>query len=113
MSDTSRNKRRHFRLRYPATDRPTLRMGEQDFQVWEISEGGLQFARIGDVNFEIGTAVAGSITFHDGQVVNIAGVIGRLQPPVNIIVQLEGIDFARMVKEQLQLRKKYPDVRSY
>lgn len=113
MSDTSRNQRRHFRLRYPETDRPTLRIGEQDFQVWEISEGGLQFSRVGDVAFQNGDKVSGSIEFHDGQVVIIAGVIGRVQPPVNIIVQLEGIDFARMVKEQLHLRKKYPDVRSF
>ena len=112
MPEQSQNKREYFRLQYPVIDRPKLQLNGRDFQVFEISEKGLQFAHADKFAFPMGAAVSGLITFHDGQTVSVSGKFVRYQPLVHIIADLEGIDLQRMLKEQLYLRNKYPEVKS-
>ncbi|MEQ1906301.1 MAG: hypothetical protein ABL888_19110 [Pirellulaceae bacterium] len=111
MPETSINHREFYRLRYPIMDRPKLELNGQQFEVTEIAERSLQFARVVNLIFQIGQEISGTVTFHDGQTVNIVGKLGRIRRNEGVIVELEGVDLARMFKEQFYLNAKFPRVK--
>jgi hypothetical protein len=112
MPESSINHREFYRLRYPIIDRPKLEMNGQQFDVTEIAERSLQFAQADNLRFQIGTEISGTVTFNDGQTVNIFGRFGRIRRNEGVIVELEGVDLSRMFKEQSYLNAKFPRLKT-
>ncbi len=110
MPEMSINNREFYRLRYPLMDRPKLEMNGQKFEITEIAERSLQFARAENLRFQIGTKVSGLVTFHDRQTIEIFGKFGPIRRNEGVIVELEGVDLTRMFKEQFYLHAKFVQV---
>jgi len=105
-NDTQR--RRFYRLRYPAKERPTAKLMGKKFSVCEISEQGIRILFDDILAFSPGAHVNGVIRFHDGEVVSLEGYALRLDRDELVIQLIAGPSLKRMTKEQLYIRKHYP-----
>ena len=112
------NQRKYYRLPYPDSIMPTIQIGESEYLVPEISEGGLRIRQCRRVDsspfleFEVGEEVTGTITFDDGDTVCITGVIFRRDKEEYVIAPLDGITFRRVVLEQRRILHRFPSLRS-
>ena len=112
------NQRRFYRLPYPDSIMPKIKIGDSEYLVPEISEGGLrirQCRRIGNsqfLEFRAGDEVTGTITFDDGEMLCISGVVYRRDNEDYVIAPLEGISFKRIVLEQRRILNRFPSLRS-
>ena len=100
------DQRKYFRLRYPVTERPIIRSGDRDFEVAEISEGGVRIIVTGGMEFEPGGQFSGSILFADGEILDIRGLMLRSMDGEIVVRLSQGISFKRMVAEQALLKQK-------
>ena len=100
------DRRAYFRIRYPRVERPTIRIGQRDFAVSELSEGG---ARIVGVNLTQGDQkFPAEICFPDGDTVSIEGVVLRHTGSETAVEFSKRIAAQRMFAEQMRLCRKYP-----
>ena len=65
-------------------------------------------AEQGDATLPLGKSVSAELMLHDGSRLTIQGTVRRRDGEEWVIVDLEGISFARMLEEQRRLVKKYP-----
>ena len=107
MSD---NRRQYYRLPYPATMMPLIRIAGKEYSVPEISEGGLRIRCTDRNDFGIGDEVSGEIAFAENDTLTISGVILRRDGKDLIIAPLEGISFKRVVREQRRVLSQCPSV---
>jgi hypothetical protein len=103
-----KDRRAYFRLRYPQGERPSIRIEGRDYQLAEISEGGGRIILSGTTAIQRGQEVAGAIRFHDGQRVEVEGVVLRISETEFVVQLSRGVTPTRMMAEQIWLRKKYP-----
>lgn len=108
----SENTRAHYRLRYPAPERPVFVAGDHGpHDVVDCSERGFRFVppQPGAPLPEIGALALGEIRFRSGQVVPVAGVVVRVQDR-EVAVRLDHteIPFGVVMHEQLRVRRRYP-----
>ena len=114
----SKNQRQYYRLPYPDSVMPTIQIGESEYLVPEISEGGLRIRQCRRVDsspfleFSVGDEVTGTIMFDDGEVVCISGIVFRRDKEEYVIAPLDGISFKRIVLEQRRILKQFPSLRS-
>ena len=101
------NTRQFYRVEYPDADRPRLVTGERSYAVVNISEKGGRFSPEDKVRPDAGTPVAGTITFGDGEEVEIEGEVLRAIEDDVIICFTRRIHFIRIIKEQWRLMRKY------
>jgi hypothetical protein len=66
-------RRTYFRILYPPAKRPVLRVGENKFQIGDISQGGIRFLNGKDT--KLGQRVQGTVTFLHGGAVEVEGTI--------------------------------------
>ena len=106
--DGEEQRREHFRVFYPVSERPKIRILGEDYDVAEAAERGIKFcARKGAENkFE--EIVYATITFHDGEFYDFEGKVKRLEKDEIVLQLSKGIPYKRIVKEQRYLIKKYP-----
>ena len=102
------NRRRYFRLSYPAAERPTLRWRGHDYKVVEISEGGIKVQAPEVDESAVGRNFAGVIRFKDGGTAALVGVVVRAGETEMVVQLSKRIDFRRMLIEQRRVRQKYP-----
>ncbi|MDG1513698.1 MAG: PilZ domain-containing protein [Mariniblastus sp.] len=109
MDDKQRETRRsHYRLRYPPASQPTIQIGNDTYQVAEISEAGARIVLEGTFSIAPSEAFAGDVVFHDGESISIEGSVLRTHGN-EVAVQLsKGISIKRMLAEQIWLRKEFP-----
>jgi hypothetical protein len=108
MTRHHKSERRHYyRVRYPPADQPTLTIGEEKYQITQLSERGLKFLRKEELDLGNEPGFRGTITFHDGEQENIQGVVIREEEAESVALVQGGISFRRMMKEQRYLRAKY------
>ena len=67
-------KRSHFRVIYPPSQRPWLVVNDSAFEVADISQRGLRFLNRHDIRFE--PPIEGTVRFTDGESVEVTGQIG-------------------------------------
>ncbi len=114
MQDTrynGKNRREHYRIRYPLTGRPRLTISNNEYEVVDISESGLKFLCKKINEFRAGSEVRLEITFNDGGSLHVRGKILRTTEKVSVISFSEDIPFGIILKEQRYLKAHYPEYR--
>lgn len=104
------HERAHYRLAYPALERPQLLLDDTEVEVVCCSEGGLRFRAPDGPVPEPGTRVQGTLHFRFGGTEEVEGAVVRVQDG-EVAVQLteRGVPFSRIWEEQRWLRGRYPD----
>lgn len=94
-----KEERNDFRVNFPHIEKPTLIMSENGFDVLDISKRAIRFS--------LGTTLRGTMTFQNGESLNIEGVIFKIQDN-EIVVQLsKDMPSERIYKEHF-IDKKGP-----
>lgn len=75
--DKDLDRRSYSRREFKPGERPTLKIGKIEFEVIDISEGGLKFVNNKKINIE--GWVSGTLTFLDNRSIDIDGIIVRKQ----------------------------------
>lgn len=92
--------RAYYRLVYPMVLRPRLRVGDQTYEVVDLSEEGVRFIHPGPDWPVLGTELIGVIQLPTGEVLAVEGVVTRLAAR-SVVVQLsKGVTFAIMIEQQ-------------
>lgn len=98
------NRRQHYRIHYPLTERPRLVYGSSISEVIECSEKGVRFRTAG-LPPEVGAKIDGRIGMRHGREVRIAGtVVWSDENTVSVHLDRDPIPFLAMMREQLYLR---------
>jgi hypothetical protein len=107
MSD---ERREFFRIRYPSVERPEIDVGDDRFDVAELSEGGLRvFGEFEDL--EAGHQVEGLLRLLCDSTLKITATFSRIQDGEAVFDNLHGVSFGEMMNEQRYLIRKYPSVK--
>jgi len=101
-------RRRYYRLQYPEVERPTVWFKGRDYEVTEVSEGGVMILLGDGCAVRLGQSFVGVIQFQDGETNPIVGVVLRIAANKMAVKLSKGISLRRMMAEQIRLRKKYP-----
>ncbi len=98
-----RERRRHFRLRYPIQKRPFIDVNDHVCQLTELSEGGLRF-RCEGWKAPLGEDVTARVHFDDGTTVILVGAeVKRMDGDEVVLTFRDGVSLARMVREQRRI----------
>jgi hypothetical protein len=105
-------RRKHYRIEYPITERPTLIVGDsEEYEIIDVCEKGIKFFFHAGRSFLPLQSFKAKIRFHDDEEEEIEGKVLRANEDF-VVVQLttKVISYKRIVKEQLYFRKKpeYP-----
>ncbi|CAH0539384.1 PilZ domain-containing protein [Vibrio marisflavi] len=103
-----KQKREHFRLRYPKSDRPVIHLIDGNYLVSEISEKGLRVLMKNTSILCSGMSIHGVLTLHEDNEVNVEGYIRRFEND-EVILELEkGPSLKMMESEKVHLRREFP-----
>ncbi len=107
------NLRRHYRVEYPARDRPAFRAATWQGSIIDVSESGMR-VRITqwpgpDEVLATGATVGGAILFKESGPTMVRGLIVRFDGDV-LAVRLDdvGVPYATILREQRWLRARHP-----
>jgi len=100
-NDTFPEKREVFRVVYPLSERPLLKVRKNKFKVTDISEKGIKF--LNTKNREFSNWVNGTITLHDNTRLDIEGKIAWTQNDEIALNLITSIPYAKILKEQQYL----------
>lgn len=98
--------RAFYRVVYPQFLRPTLRLGDEPFQVLDLSEAGVRFSAPVPGRFEPGAAIDGVIELLAGQTVAVEGTVVRRQGHEVAVSLVRGVPFAVMLDQQRLLQQR-------
>lgn len=107
-----RNRREHYRVSYPVTDRPRFVAGVVGGTVLDCSESGIRVAvdpLPDDVAIRVNERMLAEIRFGRGDELEVAGVCVRWDGRI-LVLHLDSrpIPFRVILKEQWKLRQRYP-----
>jgi hypothetical protein len=107
------NKRDHFRVVYPETERPRFWVGPKAFEVLDISEKGLSFAVDLQNPIVARQALSGVVVFSSGVRVEVSGKVARIDHVRELCALKleEGVPLMIMIEEQRMLRQKYVELK--
>ena len=109
MVDSPQNeKRSYYRLKYPKTEQPTIRINDREFPVIEISEKGIKVSLTREFSTESDEFISAVIEFQDGESISIEGVVLRRDEESMVVKLSKGISMKRMLVEQSRLRHSHP-----
>ena len=101
-------KRKYFRIEYPASIRPTLEIRKHEFEIVDISEKGVKFSAGKEIKF--GRWVTGNVTFHDGQAIGIEGKIAwKRGESIGMFLTVKSIPYPKILSEQRHLARFRPE----
>jgi hypothetical protein len=101
-------KRGYFRIEYPASIRPTLKIRKHEFEIVDISEKGVRFSADKEIKF--GRWVTGNIAFYDGQTVGIEGRIAwKRGKSIGMFLTVKSIPYQKILSEQRLLARFKPE----
>jgi hypothetical protein len=107
MSD---ERREFFRIRYPSVERPQMEVGENRFDVAELSEGGLRV--LGEFEeLESGHQTEATLRLLGGSSLQVMAAFSRIDDGEAVFDNLQGVSFGEMMNEQRYLIRKYPSVK--
>jgi len=105
------NKRSHFRLEFPPTERPRLVSGKFELIVLEVSEGGcsVEVPESASAAFAVaGVPVKGFMIFADGDRHDVEGKVIRVAGRNRVSIQFtQGVSFAKMMAEHRRILTRY------
>ncbi len=104
-----RNIREHYRIRYPLSCRPKLTIRNSEYETIDISERGIRFSCKEINEFQTGIELEVSITFHNGEYLDLEGEILRTDEKVAVLRLSKSIPFKRIVAEQRYIKLNYPE----
>lgn len=100
-------KREYYRIEYPVNDRPALLSMDDEFEVIDISEGGVKFKADSTESFSIGDVLGAKIKFSDNNMFDCTGRVVRIDDDNVAINHLHHIPLERIRAEHLLLIQKY------
>lgn len=101
-------RREHYRLRYPATDRPRATVDNREARVAEISEGGLRLRLDPETTVKVGVEISLTVHFPDGENLHVEGLVLRHHGEETVVRLTKGVSFQRMIAEQVWIKEKFP-----
>lgn len=112
MTDEA-NRRQHYRVEYPAHDRPGFQAGALKGVVSDCSETGVRVSfRPGlptDESVHVGDRLAAVISFARGETEEVEGTVMRYDGKTMVLrLDLMQLPFGRIMREQWWLRSRYP-----
>lgn len=113
-NDQSEDRRRHYRLVYPLTARPSLRLADgKSFVILDSSAGGVRIRVDKDWPGRRESDVAGSITLCNGATLSFRGQARIISDKVVAIIFEPGAGLtpAHMLDEQRWLKTRFPNRR--
>jgi hypothetical protein len=94
-------RRAYFRVNYPSTERPILRIGKNEFEVIDISERGLRFWN--NQNIKLPEWARGTIIFHNNNSLNVEGkIVWEYENGIGVKL-ITSIPYTRILEEQRYL----------
>lgn len=109
-NESNRVERAHYRLLYPESERPELKLDDESYVVIELSERGAH-VEIGSNNkFAPNQTFTGQLHFKSGDCDSINAIVLRTDDTRIIIGLVDGISIKRMLDEQIRIRQKYPQL---
>jgi len=105
----SSQKRGHYRLEYPVSDRPSVLVNGIQYEVVDVSEQGLKFRCNNSITPDKDTPFKANVFFKDGKSFDVSGTVIRYDPDQDqcVVLLTKGIPLAKMIEEQLILIRKY------
>ena len=104
----NQEKRRYYRVEYPASARPSLKIRKHEFEIVNISEKGVMF--VADKKTAFGRWVSGEVTFSDGETMGIEGkVVRKHENNIGMSLTIKPIPYSRILSEQRLLARFKPD----
>jgi len=102
-------KRGHYRLEYPVSDRPSVLINGVQYEVIDVSEKGLKFKCNNTITPDKDAPFKGTVFFKDKKNFDVAGSILRFDAENDycVVILTKGIPLAKMIEEQLILIRKY------
>jgi hypothetical protein len=102
-------KRAFFRIRYPLSERPRLRVENCAYDVIDCSLKGLRYVVPRGPLPPLGAEIKGRVYFRRGAEVNVKGVVLRVQDKeVALDLSTTNIPFSILLDEQRYLHTRYP-----
>jgi hypothetical protein len=99
------NRRKHYRIIYPLTERPSFGFDSTISEVIELSERGLRF-RADEHKPPLHSRVAGRVALRHGLELEVSGIVVRkTENSIALHLDLQPIPFMAVMREQLYLRK--------
>lgn len=92
--------RAFYRLVYPMTLRPRLRIGPLNYEVVDLSEQGIRFIHAGPESPGVGMELAGRLRLPTGEVLDIEGTVVRVTLPSVALTLSKGVPFGVMIEQQ-------------
>lgn len=100
-------KREYYRVEYPMNDRPALLSRDDEFEIIDISEGGLKFKKDSNTDFSVGDVLGGTIKFSDNYFFKCMGKVVRIDDDNVAINHTHHLPLERIRAEHLLLIQKY------
>ena len=101
-------RRRYYRIEYPVSLRPTLKIRKHQFEVVNISEKGVML--VAEKKASFGRWVSGEITFSDGQTMGIEGeVVRKNENNIGIFLTIKSIPYSKILSEQRLIARFKPE----
>lgn len=98
--------RAYYRLLYPLSCRPTLRIGAAAFAVADLSERGVRFVAAGTPPPEVGTEFEAELRLPTGEVVEVRGTVLWIRSPNVGVEFVAGVPFSVMLDQQRYLQRR-------
>ncbi|MCE9602316.1 MAG: PilZ domain-containing protein [Gemmatimonadetes bacterium] len=107
------NRRAHYRVDYPAHDRPVFTAGALCGAVADCSESGIRVlfpaGLPADASIHAGDRMTGAVRFVRGETSEVEGVVVRYDSQTLVLrLDVSKLPFGQIIKEQLWLRARYP-----
>ncbi len=104
-------KRQHFRLEFPADERPALQLASMTLEVLDISEGGCS-VHCDQASFNRlsrpGTRVRGVLKLVTGEKIDVEGEVLRTAPNLKLALKFsKGVPLPVMMAEHRRILQKY------
>jgi hypothetical protein len=101
-------RREFFRLPYPVSSGATLSCDGTNYNVGEISEGGLRLNCSAE-HFPLERCIQGTLVLNSGSRCNIIGTVLRVEDRCVIVKLSRGPSSQEVFREQRHLSKAFPD----
>ncbi len=100
-------RREHFRIRYPAKERPLLLWAQNEFEIIDMCEEAVKFRCTAFSSFSVGDLLEAGIRFRNGESIQVKGEVLRVDQESVVIVVEPGIPCSIIVGEQRRLANRY------
>ncbi|MEQ1857804.1 MAG: PilZ domain-containing protein [Longimicrobiales bacterium] len=104
-----RNQRGTYRIDFPRTERPALRVGEMEYEVLDLSESGLRYSVPADVPPPpVGCDLRGRVLFREEGEHDVVGTVARVNGHIVAVrFTAGGVPYATIFAEQRRLRRAF------